>query len=259
MKSAEHGLRRLGTGFLFAVFGIGAVIVATAIFPVVAWRTEPGRDRAFVAQRLIQRAFAVFARLGTALHLFEVRARDLDCIAKGPVLVVANHPTLLDAVFLIAHMPQADCIVKAEAWRNPFLRHVVRIADYVPNADGEAVVDACVERLRAGRSVVLFPEGSRSPERGLRPFKRGAAHVALRSGAPIVPVAIDCSPPALKKGQPWWSVPDRKLVFTLAAGEPLRAGDLLPPGEAVPPSRATRIVTAALQRHFETKSADAVA
>ena len=250
----EHLLRRLGTGFLFATFGVGALVIAGIVFPFVAWRSEAGESRERVAQQLIQLSFAFFIRLGTALHLFEVRERGTDRLAHGPSLVVANHPTLLDAVFLISRMPQADCIVKSEAWRNPFLRHVVRIAGYIPNGEGPQVVETCVERLRAGRSVVLFPEGSRSPERGLRPFKRGAAHIALRSGCPITPVFITCTPPALKKGQPWWAVPDRKLVITMDVESSIVARDLLAAGEAICSSRAVRSVTATLYERFEAKA-----
>ena len=249
-----HPLRRLGTGFLFAVFGIGALVVAGVVFPFVAWRTEAGPARERIAQRLIQRAFAFFVWLGTALHLYELRAIGAERLADAPALVVANHPTLLDVVFLISQMPQADCIVKRDAFQNPFLRPIVRIAGYIPNGDGRDVIDACVARLAAGRSVVLFPEGSRSPETGLHPFKRGVAHIALRSGARLLPVFVDCDPPALKKGQPWWSVPDRKLVFTLAVDAPVRAQDLVPPGESLATPRAVRSITAALERHFEAKA-----
>lgn len=250
---ATHLLRRLGTGFLFAVFGAGALVIAGVVFPFVAWRTEAGPTRERVAQRLIQRGFAFFVWLGTALHLYEVRASGTERLAAKPSLVIANHPTLLDVVFLVAHMPQADCIVKSDAFRNPFLRHVLRIAGYIPNGDGSEVIDACAARLAAGRSLVMFPEGSRSPETGLRAFKRGVAHIALRSGAPLLPVFLDCDPPALKKGQPWWAVPDRKLLFTLDVDAPVRAQDLLPPGEPLATPRAARAITAALQQHFEMK------
>lgn len=253
----EHLLRRLGTGFLFATFGVGALAIAGVVFPFVAWRSAPGEARERAAQRLIQRSFAFFVRLGTALHLFEVRETGTHRLAHGPSLVVANHPTLLDAVFVISRMPQADCIVKSDAWRNPFLRHVVRIAGYIPNGTGPQVVNTCVERLRAGRSVVLFPEGSRSPEGGLHPFKRGAAHIALRSGCPLTPVFLTCTPPALKKGQPWWAVPDRKLVITMDVESPVVARALLPGGEAISTSRAVRSITAALYESFDAKRLDA--
>ena len=100
-------------------------------------------------------------------------------------------------------MPQADCVVKAQAWRNPALRGIVSVAGYIPNLDGEEAIRACAERLAAGRWLVVFPEGSRSPVRGLGRFHRGAAHMALEAGVPILPVTVSCEPPALKRGQPW--------------------------------------------------------
>ena len=76
------------------------------------------------------------------------------------------------------------------------------MAGYIPNDGGRALVEACDERLQAGRSVILFPEGSRFPERRLRRFQRGAAHLALESDCPITPALIRCEPPALGKGKP---------------------------------------------------------
>lgn len=203
------------------------------------------------AQRLIHRSLDWYVRLGTALGLFRLRESGTERLRSGTGLIVANHPTLLDVVFLIARTPQADCIVKYEAWHNPFLRPIVASAGYVPNDDGEALVRACVERLRAGRTVILFPEGSRSPERGLRPFKRGAARVALESRCVVTPVVVGCEPPALKKGQPWWRIPNRRLEFSLAVGEPFYAKDVVE--ENLPPAITARKLTAHLQSYFEAR------
>lgn len=102
-----------------------------------------------------------------------------------------------------------------------------------------------MERLRAGRTVVLFPEGTRSPRRALHPFHRGAAHVALRAGVPLEPVAISCIPGMLGKGQPWWDVPERPGQFTIRVLDPIdpRATGAAEPSEA----RAARWLTAALR------------
>ena len=164
--------------------------------------------------------------------------------------MVANHPTLLDVVFLVARMPQADCIVKLGAWKNPFLRRVVSIAGYIANAEGPVVVDACVERLRAGRSVVVFPEGTRSAGT----FKRGAARIALRSGAQVTPVVIRCNPPALGKHQAWWGITAEKLVYTIDVGTPLAARGWIDDAAQDTP-RAARQLTEALREYIESRSA----
>jgi 1-acyl-sn-glycerol-3-phosphate acyltransferase len=248
----ERALRRAGTVFMFVVFGIVAVSLACVAFPFIAWR-QRGEARDLLAQKLIHRFFRGFERLGVALRLFEVRDSGAERLRACPGLVVANHPTLLDVVFLAARMPQADCIAKAGAWRNPFLRRGVSLAGYIANSNGPAVVAACVERLQAGRSVIIFPEGTRSPLRGLRSFKRGAARVALSSQGLVTPVFIRCEPPALGKDQRWWAVPSRRLVFTIEVGTPFHPADRIGSEGKISTSRAARQLTAALRDDFESK------
>jgi hypothetical protein len=227
----KHALRKLGTGFLFATFGVGALVLSGLILPIGVRLRARGEDRDLVAQRLIHRTFGWFVRLGTYLRLFEVSEVGTERLRQ-----------------------QADCVVKREAWHNPFLRRIVILANYIPNDEGVTLLRSCSERLRAGRSLILFPEGSRSPERGLRKFTRGAARAALASGCRVTPVVISCDPPALKKGQPWYRIPNRKLHFSLTVGEPFRARDLVD-GD-VPPAIAARQVTDALRRFFEARLDD---
>src|SRR6185436_20227364 len=98
---------------------------------------------------------------------------------------------------------------------NPFLRGVVRRAGYLSNDHGDAIVAECVARLRDGRSVIVFPEGTRSPSTGLGAFQRGAAHIALTRGCPLLPVVITCRPPTLGKGARWHDVPDHRVEFVV--------------------------------------------
>ena len=132
--------------------------------------------------------------------------------------MVANL-TLIDVVLLVAAMPQADCIVKSAAERHPLLRRLVKGAGYIPNDRPEPLIAAGTEALRQGRSLLLFPEGTRSPEGRLRAFRRGAARIALRSGSDLVPVVITCLPPILMKGQPWYDVPACAAHITLTVKE----------------------------------------
>ena len=246
--------RILGCGLLFAIFGTGGMLLAGVVIPIATRLQRSHEPADLTAQRWIQRSFAFYIRFGTALGIWGVVDDGLERLSEGASLVVANHPTLLDIVFLLSFMPQGDCVVKREAWTNPALRGIVRVAGYIPNDDGDALVESCVRRLRSGRSVVLFPEGSRSPEHGLRPFRRGAAHIALRSGCRIVPVSIECAPPFLKKGQPWYSIPNAKLRYSFSVGKPVRVKDLIE-GDVDRP-RAARHVTRLLQSHFESRLSD---
>jgi 1-acyl-sn-glycerol-3-phosphate acyltransferase len=199
-------------------------------------------------QRVIHRAFRTFLRIAEAVGLVRTRWIGVDALcAPGARIVVANHPTLIDVVQLVSVLPQADCIVNDARTRNPFLALAARAAGYLSNAQGADLVDACAARLRQGRTVILFPEGTRSPATGLHPFHRGAAHVALATGAPIVPVAIRCEPRTLQKGRPFWEVPDGPPHFTLRVLEPVTASA----DEGLPPGVAARRTTAQLRSRLE--------
>ena len=214
--------RALRTGLAFGVFGVGALIVAFVIIPVI--RRAPGSrpDPTIRVQAVVHRGFRWFEWFMSILGLIRVSRVGFERLTRGgPRVVIANHPTLIDVILLGASLPQADCIVKKAAWHNLYLRGVVAAAGYVPNDEGEKLVEACVSRLRRDRTLLMFPEGTRSPRRRLGRIQRGAAHVALRSGVPLLPVAITCDPPTLMKGQPWYDVPDRTAHLVLVAHEPI--------------------------------------
>jgi len=183
-----------------------------------------------------------------ALGLMRVTAHGAESLQQTGQLVVANHPTLLDAVFLISLMPRADCIVKADILSNPFMRSVARCTGYLSNELQEELIEACAERLRSGRSLVLFPEGTRSPKGGLGPFQRGAAHVALASGVSLRPVVIRCDPPGLMRGQKWYDVADRGLEISLECEEPIHVPESPPDGRGR--GAAARRVTAELRDFY---------
>jgi 1-acyl-sn-glycerol-3-phosphate acyltransferase len=245
-------LRLIAThGLAFALFGIASLVVFGVVLPIRLLLARGAAPRDLVAQRLVHRSLRVYLRVCEAIGAFRVESRHAERLAAVPALVVANHPTLLDVVLLLAHMPQADCIAKRAVWRNPFLRLVVEAAAYIPNDTAEDLVVRCCERLAAGRSVILFPEGSRSPLEGLREFQRGAAHIALASRCPVVPTLLYCDPPALKKGQPWYAVPSEPMRFRLEVDPPLR--DLTEGLDALPRSLAARRVNQRLRDYFERR------
>lgn len=243
-------LRAVASGIGFSVFGIGSLVLVGVCFPVVRLLTRDRARRTRRARRLIAHSFRLFIRGLVALGAIGVRFEHRERLATpGPVLILANHPTLLDVCLLVSWVPDADCVVKREAWSNPFLAGVVRAADYIPNDGGEDLVRTCVERLRAGRRLLLFPEGTRSPRDGLRSFKRGAARIALQAGCPVLLVDIRCRPPFLGKGEPWYQVPGTLPCYTVTAHAPV-AVDLAP---GVSEATEARRLTRAWRRGYEER------
>ena len=91
----------------------------------------------------------------------------------------------------------------------------------VPRVE-EGILAETGKSLEAGRSVIIFPEGTRSPPGGLGPFRRGAAHIALTSLCPITPIFITVDPPGLTKNRRWWHIPRQTMQMTLKVGRPLQ-------------------------------------
>ena len=244
--------RTFATCLAFAIFNVGGL--CAALTAIAACRLLPGTRevRAQRAQRVIQWMFATFLAGLRGLGLLTRSTSGLERLsAAPPSLIVANHPTLLDVVFLIASMPRVDCVVKAAVWRNVFFRGVVRAAGYIPNSEGPELVDECVARIAAGHHVLLFPEGTRSPAGALRRFQRGAARIALRAGCEIQPVLVTCEPPTLLKGMPFFHVPPRRPHFALELLPAIRAAEFREDGLETP--LAVRRLNASLEELYERR------
>jgi 1-acyl-sn-glycerol-3-phosphate acyltransferase len=146
-------------------------------------------------------------------------------------------------------MPQADCIANPTWADAPLLGGAIAAANYVRNDAGAEAIEEGVARLSAGRRLLIFAEGTRTPLGvTLGPLRRGAAHIALRANADILPVAITCAPRTLMKGQKWYAVPDRPFVLTVRVLERFAPKDVLRGGET--DSVAARKVTDAIRERL---------
>ncbi len=244
----NRATRRIGTGVAFATFGIGGVLLSLTLFPALRLAS---RDRA-VARRRINRALravmALFIWFMKRLGLMTYTLHGLERLAAPGRLIVANHPTLIDVVFMLSLIPAAGVVVKQALWRNPALRWPVAWAGYIPNSDGPALIEDCGRVLRGGRSLLVFPEGTRSVPGEPLALKRGAAQIALASHADILPVTIVCDTPFLTKDSVWYRVPVRRPHYTILVGEPIAASEYAESG--VPHATAARRLTARLAQYF---------
>jgi 1-acyl-sn-glycerol-3-phosphate acyltransferase len=220
LHKAERLWRAFGTGLFLAVIGIGGSLLAMTVFPLIAMLTRDADRRRHRIQYVIHRAFRIYCR---AIHLLKVADVEMEGVErlrglKG-TLIVANHPSLLDVVMIMAATPNVQCVVKGGLWRNPFFRLTVEGAGYIRNdLDAEALMQACVATLKAGNNLIVFPEGTRTV-RG-RPFRlhRGFANIATLAEADLQLVTITCEPPLLHKGNPWWRVPETRSQFRMVVG-----------------------------------------
>jgi len=220
LKLLDRLYRQAATGFAFACFFLGGGVLAVVVFPVMAWFRQFRRQH---AQRVIRSVFRFYLGMlqGLGLLRLEIGGRRRLDSCRGR-LIIANHPSLLDVVMLMALTPNAQCIIKHELWNNRYLGGVMRRAEYIRNdLEGEALIGACRRALDGGANIIVFPEGTRSRPGVMPRFHRGFANIATLTQAEIVPVVITCSPPTLVKGEHWWVVPATRPTFRVIVGEHL--------------------------------------
>jgi 1-acyl-sn-glycerol-3-phosphate acyltransferase len=247
-RNINHAWRVFATGLVFVVFGLGALFISLTMFPVLRLSTRNADVARRRIQHAMQRTFHVYIEIMRMLGIMTYDIQGVERLREPGRLIVANHPTLIDVVLLVSLMPEVDCIVKRGLWRNPFLRWPVIWASYIPNSEGEELIEGCAATLERGHSLLVFPEGTRTvPGRSMR-MQRGAAHIALAADAEILPVTVACDPPTLFKDNPWYRVPDRRFHMKVVVGEPVAASSFRQEGEL--PARAARRLTQWLLAYY---------
>jgi 1-acyl-sn-glycerol-3-phosphate acyltransferase len=194
------GLHVLSLGFWTFL-----VLSSVALFPVAVllWAVTAPFDR----RRVVLHRFTCFwASLYTWLNpAWPVRVEGREHIRPGVAYVlVSNHQSLVDILVLFRLFKHFKWVSKIENFRVPFIGWNMRLNRYIALERGkrESVVRMmkdCTEALAGGSSVMIFPEGTRSLDGHMRPFKSGAFELAQRTRTPIVPIALDGTARALPK------------------------------------------------------------
>ncbi|NOY90315.1 MAG: 1-acyl-sn-glycerol-3-phosphate acyltransferase [Deltaproteobacteria bacterium] len=250
------GLPRLllSLTIFLSFFLVSGLLCLLALPRLLFGRPGPRAQRRY--RRGLNLGFHRFMAMLRAFHLIDFRLPERrPDHPQGAFLVIANHPTLLDVALLLSACPEAVCLVKSDWYRSPFLRPLLLLGDHIPGSAIEEfmpgstspapVVERIEQKLREGVPVVVFPEGTRSPRRGLRRFRRGALEAATRAGVPVVQVFLDVDRPFLMKGQPLWQMPTARVRYHF---EWLGHVD-------VSTSRDSRALASQLRRHYQTRLA----
>ena len=220
LAKIDHAWRWFGTAFSFLAFGFGGLITALLVVPLLY--CLPGGE-AIRARRVRLSIHLMFRMYIEMMRLLGVLSYQLEGIEKlsGASLVLANHPSLLDVVFLISLVPNANCVIKGKLKHNFFTRGSVKAAGYIMNEEAGDVIEAAKQVVDDGQTLIIFPEGTRTIPFGGIQFKRGAANVAIRTGSDITPVLIYCTPTTLTSSGHWYQVPGQRVHFRILVQDPL--------------------------------------
>jgi 1-acyl-sn-glycerol-3-phosphate acyltransferase len=166
-------------------------------------------ERAAQVRRAIRLLFAGWIKWLHATRLIPVVWHGLDRRdLPRRAVYVANHPSLLDATFLLAVLPDALCIFKPKLRGNPCLAPAAIMAGYASGDGGVDMIRELAPQVADGNPVLIFPEGTRTdPDKTLNPLKSGFAFIAQRANAPIQILAIRAPRDLCPRGASWWHPP----------------------------------------------------
>lgn len=144
--------------------------------------------------------------------------RVIDGLRDRPAVVVANHPSLLDAVLILSRLPNAVCVMKASLLDNILFGAAARMARYIRNDAPLRMVSDARKELAEGAQLVIFPEGSRTSVFPLDACKPTAGLIARRAGKPVQTLVLDFSTPYLGKAWPLFRPPSLPLQCSVRLG-----------------------------------------
>lgn len=175
--------------FLFVTIGIAFTAFISGCCVVFSF-ISPGENK-------IHKVAKIWAKMLLLLTNIKVRVVGTENILLGkPQIFMANHQSDFDILIVLAHIPgQFRWLVKKELFHIPIFGAAMKTAGYIEidRQDHElamASLDKAARKIREGNSVMSFPEGTRSKEGTIKPFKQGMFHLAIKSGVPIVPISI---------------------------------------------------------------------
>ncbi len=219
-RRLDYYWRLIGTALSFSCFGSGGLLISLTLFPIIHL-ISPRRDLANRrCQYVVHKSFQVFIWLMRSLGVLTYEIEGAGKLAgKGGQVIVANHPSLIDVVFIVSMLPEALCVVKKAAWSNPFLVGVMLATGYIQNVDPVQLIETGAASVADGHRLVIFPEGTRTvPGRPMK-LKRGAASIIVKSRRPFIPITITSKPTTLTKTEKWYQIPQTRVHFRITVGD----------------------------------------
>ena len=193
-----------GWGYLKQIFCVALFFgVGLVVSPICALLSQGFGERIppSAGQNLIRGLFRFWLQTSCRIGVFDIQFPEADKLRdiRGTVLA-PNHPSLIDAVILLSVVPNTVCIMRAKLIESPFLGGAARLAGFVPNDKGPALIRQGIEKLQVGENLLIFPEGTRTANQAINPFKHGFALIAKKTDAAIQTVFIEREGRFLSKG-----------------------------------------------------------
>jgi 1-acyl-sn-glycerol-3-phosphate acyltransferase len=186
---------------VFVWFCIGVTGAIISILCILCYPLNPGG-------RINHRLAGLWGKIAIWANRVKVRVEGIKHVpGQGPFVFMSNHQGSYDIFALLGYLPfQFKWLAKKEIFSIPILGWAMKATGYIfidreGTRETVKAMNEAAERIHEGMSVLIFPEGSRSPDGSIQPFKKGGFTLAIKSKVPIVPIAITGSGEIVPKGK----------------------------------------------------------
>ena len=231
MTDRSHPANPFWAAYEYAAMAVGLGALATLCmfwlpFALILNLLLPRRIGQPLGRRAIMLGFRIYLGFLSLVCACRFDLSALDQLGdEGPLILAANHPSLLDAVMIVSRLPNAVCVMKASIMDNLLFGAAARLSRYIRNDAALKMILDSREELRRGAQLVIFPEGTRTRNFPLEPCQPTVGLIARSSGIPVQTLVIEFSSPYLGKTWPLFKRPQLPLFFRIRLGE-----RLAPPG-----------------------------
>lgn len=212
--------------FLFLFFGFGALILNFIIFPLINLFNSKEK-RINICSKIIHKSWGYFVKLILLCKIIKI---NFDGFKKNENLkgkiIVANHPTYIDILILIAKLDNTLCVAKKELKKNFFMANIVKSCYIVNDEDNEEFILNAKSILNSGYNLIIFPSGTRTENGKEIKLHKGASNLALKCGRDVVPIVINCSRKFLAKEQKIYDAGDKPIEFNIKINETIKINEI---------------------------------
>jgi len=218
LRRALHGLYEYAS-LWFGLGLLGAMSLVWSMLSVPLYYLLPKRWADPLGRWSITNGFRLYLGALALIGACRFDIRGLDALrAEGPLVIAPNHPCLLDALMVISRLPNLACIMKASIVDNVFFGAGARLAGYIRNDAQLSMIKQSVAELKRGRSLLIFPEGTRTTRWPINPCKGTAALIAARAKVPIQTLCIETDSAYLSKGWKLFRRPTMPITYRIRLG-----------------------------------------
>lgn len=237
--------------WLFACFGFGVfgIICASGnliFIPIIALRLHRYKKVQYFSRDLVRYAWALFLwimrlakRVSYSFKANESVVESAEKFAQESIeksvekstkeskttidkisstkpsqIIIANHPSLLDVVLLLANIARINCVVKASLSKNIFLFVAIKASGYILNTANEELLQKSIDALKSGESLLIFPEGTRTKDKIY--FHKAASYIAIHGAKSLSAIFIKMHPKSLQKDSKWYNMPAQTLHYEIS-------------------------------------------